>query len=352
LYARVPAAGGLKNDPCNHVTSAAGLPRRSSTKRAPVIGKLLARISHAGGPVPAARVLIALLLCTMPVTARAQPWAEAYGTGDYGQAANLLHEIVIDSALRYLIPDDPAPARHLAALYSQGLGVERDPIAACTLAQWADMAAQNIRIPDGLPDPVAAYRQAVQENERFVSYHCGLLTDDERLAASRSLGCFAFGMPEQDLVAGRQTVRIGRQGLFLLDTQGRAAADPTDVFGCFMAIAAVRVRSIAPPPDAAPGVTGRHFVEVFGWLRNLPEHGERPAYTLHWTSHEIRTNAVEPVVLLEQVGAADGWPPPGRPPDLDIRLTLEMIRSGHVRWRIAGDPPKRGWIMRREEDTR
>jgi hypothetical protein len=302
--------------------------------------------------MPAARSLAVLMLCALPVPLSGQSRAEATGTGDYAHAANLLHEIVIDSALRHLIPDDPAPARHLAALYSQGLGVERDRIAACTLAQWADMAAQDIRIPDGLPDPVAAYRQAVQENERFVSYHCGLLTDDERLAAIRSLGCFAFGMPEQVLVVGRQTVRVGRHGLSLLDTDGRAAAETFDLFGCFMAIAAVRVRSIAPPHDAAPGVTTRHFVEVFGWHRNLPEQGDRPAYTLHWTSHEVRTNAVEPVVLLEQVGAADGWPSPGLPPDVDARLTLEMIRSGHVRWRIAGDPPKRGWIMRPEEDAR
>ena len=42
----------------------------------------------------------------------------------------------------------------------------------------------------------------------------------------------------------------------------------------------------------------------------------------------------------------------GAPVDVDARLHVEMIRSGHIRWRLDGTPPKRGWIMMPEGESR
>jgi hypothetical protein len=37
------------------------------------------------------------------------------------------------------------------------------------------------------------------------------------------------------------------------------------------------------------------------------------------------------------------------PQNLDARLSIEMIRSGHVHWKLDGKPPKRGWVMLPEQ---
>jgi hypothetical protein len=294
------------------------------------------------------RLLSVAALAAMPLPAAGQAWAEAYDASDYARAADLLHEVVVDSVLRHAM-EDPSPARHLAVLYARGLGVERDPVAACTLAQVARMAAEMSA--HQFADAVLAYERLMTESDRFAREHCGLLTHDEQLTAGRALGCFAFGMPEQELVVAGQTVRVGRHGVSIVSPDSSVASS-MDLLGCPMAVAGVRVTSLEPPPDAAPGVTARHFVEMFAWHRNLQERGHQPPYTLVWTAHEVRRRAVLPAVLFEVLGAAERWPGPGLPGDLDARLRLQMIRSGHVRWWIAGDPPRRGWMMLPEEPAR
>ena len=291
-----------------------------------------------------ARLLAIVLCCAAPVPASAQAWAEAYRSGNYERAADLLHDIVIESTLRHAM-DDPRPARHLAVLYARGVGVERDPIAACALAQFADMSAQNVFPPEGVPDPRKAYQLMRQENEQFVSDHCGLLTDAERLTASRAVGCFAFGMPEEEVTVGGQVVRIGRHGVSLANAKGVTDPYAVPLVGCPVAVAGVRVTSIVPPPDAAPDEAPRHFVEVLGWQRHHPDHPAQPRYTLIWTVHELRVTGILPVVLGARLEDADGWPRPGRRVDIATRRSMQMVRSGHVRWIVAGDPPMRGWIM-------
>ena len=65
---------------------------------------------------------------------------------------------------------------------------------------------------------------------------------------------------------------------------------------------------------------------------------------------ELRGQKVEPVAP-EQLYSVGKWPPT-LPADFDERFRLEMIRSGHIRWRLEGAPPKRGWIMLAEGDSR
>ena len=65
---------------------------------------------------------------------------------------------------------------------------------------------------------------------------------------------------------------------------------------------------------------------------------------------ELRGQKVESVAI-EHLYSVDRWPP-ALPPDFDERFLLEMIRSGHIRWRLEGAPPKRGWIMLPEGESR
>lgn len=288
-------------------------------------------------PVRLMRGLVVAAMCAAPTPGLSQSWAEAYKAGDYQRAATLLHPIVAESFARDVYADDPEPARHLALLYGRGLGVERDPIAACALAETSASAAQ-LSAPRYAHD-VPAYARLLANAERFVEETCGGLPSEERLIASRSIGCYGFGMPERVLAVGGQQVRIGRRGIGLAG----AAIDSLVELPCPLAVVDVSTRSVGPPGNAAPGVRGRHFIELFTWhLADDPVTLMR-GYQLQWHALEVSSTRVwhdstQPVVTVP------GWPGPGLPPGVSAP-SLEMIRSGHVRWRFDGDPPKRGWIM-------
>lgn len=294
--------------------------------------------------MPKVCLLVILALSALPPASAAQPWADAYRTGDFQTAAALLHSVVIDQD-RDLSSTDPAPARQLAILYARGLGVVGDPIAACALAQRSDMAAQ-MAAPKYAED-IFAYKASLEESQRFVREHCDGLTREDRLAASRSIGCFAFGMPEEVLTLGGQSVRVGRGGIRLAE-----AADENFLqdLRCPALIARLRPLTIAPPADAAPGVKARQFVELLAWHGGQDQRDPTLKYFLQWQMYELRGQTIQ-VVAMEQLFAIDKWPRPALPPDFDAGFSVEMIRSGHVRWRMAGAPPKRGWIMLPDEKT-
>ena len=290
------------------------------------------------------RLLAIFALCALPSTAAAQSWAEAYRAGEYQKAAALLHTVVIDQFIRMSF-EDPAPARQLALLYARGLGVPRDRVGACALAMTADMSTQN---PAPKPaESFSAYEARLEESQRFIRDHCDGLTEEERRGAGYSMGCPVFGMPEEALTLGGQTVRVGRAGIRLAqEPVGQAAPD----LDCPLLVVRVRPLTIAPPSDVAPGVEARHFVELLGWQVGDQRDSTRPS-SLQWRMYELRGQTIEPVAL-EQLEASATWPHPALPPDFDARFSVEMIRSGHVRWRMAGSPPKRGWIMLPEEEPR
>jgi len=301
------------------------------------------RARRAGMPV--VRILLIFALCSLPCAAAAQPWADAYRTGDYQKAADLLHPPVIEQG-HELTFADPAPTRHLAVLYARGLGVARDPIAACSLAQMADMATQ-MAAPQYAQN-IFAYEASLQESQRFIREYCEGLTQQDRLAASRSMGCFAFGMPEEVLTLGRQTVWVGRGGIRLEEApEERFAPD----LGCPQLVARLRPLTIAPPADAAPGVKARHFVELLAWQVGKEKLDPTLRYFLQWQMYELRGEKID-CVAREHLDSISKWPQPAVPPEFDARFSVEMIRSGHVRWRMEGVPPKRGWIMLPDEKTR
>lgn len=294
--------------------------------------------------VHAVRLFAILVLCAFPCAAAAQPWADAYRSGDYKKAADLLHPMIIEQGYEQTFADGTL-TRHLAQLYARGLGVERDAVAACALAQMSDVAA-HMSAPQYSQNPFA-YEDSLKESQRFVGEHCDRLEPPARLAAGRSMGCFAFGMPEEAFTLGGRTVWVGRGGIRLAETPDEKFAPD---LGCPQFVARVRPLTIAPPTDPAPGIGPRHFVELLAWQVGKPRDSTL-RYFLQWRLYELRGNSIS-VIAMEHVDSSNGWPNPALPPDFDARFTLEMIRSGHVRWRMAGAPPKRGWVMLPEKDAR
>lgn len=289
-------------------------------------------------------LLVTLLLPGVASTVSAQAWADAYRDHKYEVAADLLHPIVADLARPDAEPD-PEPFRVLTTLYARGLGVAADPIAACALAQLAQLAAHMLA-PKYAND-VGAYEAATKEGERFQQEHCVSLSMDEITAATYSMGCFAFGMLEQIVELGPHTVRIGRAGIALVDK----ADQQLPLVNCPRVIARVRTTSLQPPENAAPDVRARHFVEIFSWRGGGSERDDTIRYFLGWDVYEVRRGKLD-LVAMENLQAVSAWPRAALTADLDARFHVEMIRSGHVRWRLDGTPPKRGWIMLPEEASR
>jgi hypothetical protein len=288
------------------------------------------------------------LTILLPAVAAAQPWADAFKAGDYSKAAELLQPIVVEQvqAMGAGADSDPAPARHLTVLYARGSGVSRDPVLACALARLSDMALHT-RPPEPNQHPLA-YKATMDESEAFVRANCEALTDRQQLAAGRSFGCFAFGLREGTLTIGERTVWVDRLGLRLSESE---PDPPASVLWCSQVVARLEPRTIVPPADAAPGVVARSFVELLGW-QGLQMAGDPSVrYVLTWTMFELRGKTLEPAAV-EHLLSVTTWPSPALPPDFDARFSVEMIRSGHIRWRLDGAPPKRGWIMLPEGDPR
>jgi hypothetical protein len=282
-------------------------------------------------------LIAATALLLAPVAARAQTtWVEAFQNGDYEAAAQLLHPIVIEQGHELKPATDPAPARQLAMMYAEGLGVEPDLVLACTLAMFADMAEQMG--PQRPGEDQFAYDASMKSSERFVGRHCDRLAPGQRLSASRALGSFSFGLHDQVLAVGGESVRIGRGGILMARMPGPGSAID---LGCLHALGRLRPVTVDPPSDAAPGVGPRHFLEVLGWCLVTAE--GVPQYALEWQLWELRKRNMD-VVHRERIHTQATWPGETLPADVDRRFSLEMLRSGHLRWKIAGAPPRRGWI--------
>jgi hypothetical protein len=161
---------------------------------------------------------------------------------------------------------DPDALRLLAQMYRDGLGVQRDPVGACSLAEDAEMAAQMTPTPMQTMDDVRAYQAVQKEAEDFSAAVCGPLSAQDLLTAGRSRGgCYGFGMPEETITLGSQSVRVSRYGIVLAGTPER---DMGGLFMCPLSIALVRSRTIDVPENAPTSIGPRHFVEVFAWRRN------------------------------------------------------------------------------------
>jgi hypothetical protein len=288
------------------------------------------------------------LTILLPAVAAAQPWADAYKAGDYSKAAQLLQPIVVEQVQSMGQDGDPAPARHLAILFARGSGVDRDPVLACALARLSDMGAQAVPVRLRDAQDYAAYKETLNESSRFVQAHCDALTAREQRSAGQALGCLGFGLREGTLALGEQLVFVDRLGLRLAESDPDATASN---LWCPQLVARLGTRTVAPPADAAPGVAARAFVEMLSWEAGQLAGDAGVRYLLTWKMFELRGKALEPVAF-EPFLSVTTWPSPALPPDFEALLSIEMIRSGHIRWRLDGAPPKRGWIMLPEGGSR
>ena len=265
-----------------------------------------------------------------------QSWSDAYRARDYDAASQLLHAIVLPPDYT-MHSQDPAPARHLATMYAQGLGLPRDPVGACSLAHVAAWVTRQTA-PTYAHD-LAAYTGAVKEADGFVGEHCDRLPEPLRKSATAAQGCFAFAMPETVLAIGGHLVRVGHGGIGVVDAPD---SEVVGLLNCPQFIARLRATSIDPPPDAAKGVGPRHVMEIFSWALSSLEDGTR-AYELQWLAYEIRGETVV-------VGAFTHFPPvpvwPRSPVlnDFDAQLTMKMDRAGRVRWEAPAAKITMGWL--------
>ena len=69
------------------------------------------------------------------------------------------------------------------------------------------------------------------------------------------------------------------------------------------------------------------------------------SFALTWQLFEIRGKEVMPQLPDDIILGTSSSIAAGVPPGIEARLTLQMVRSGHVLWGVEGAPPKRGWLM-------
>ncbi len=122
----------------------------------------------------ALRLLAFVVFCALPAGASAQAWADAYAAGNYDKAADLLHQVVIESTVD-IVSAVPEPYRQLAQMYSEGRGVPKDAIAACSLARMAGQATM-MTAPKRYSADIKAYDAAHKESDEFIRTHCDSLT--------------------------------------------------------------------------------------------------------------------------------------------------------------------------------
>ena len=301
----------------------------------------LARVAH---PQPLVKfALSAFLVCLLVPSGRTETWADALRARNYPKAAALLHPLVLDSEYN-LRGQDPEPARQLALLYSQGLGVPQDKTGACALAQLARLVTGNAA-PNYARD-TAGYDASLKRGDRFIEEHCSGLSPDEQRNANRSIGCFALTMPEEVLSAGGTLVRVGRDGIGVLDAPDE---NIVGLLNCPLYVARVRATTVEPPPGAAPGVKARHVIEMFFWTFAHTDEQGRTLWTLRWHAYEVAGKEIVVGGFAELQRSA--WPDSPAPADLESRLSLEMDKRGHVRWEVDGSSMKSGFLPSRPPIT-
>jgi len=149
-------------------------------------------------------------------------------------------------------------------------------------------------------------------------------------------------MAEQVVTVGRETVWIGRGGIRLAEEVDEKIGGLTN---CPLIVAQARPISVSPPADAAAGVTVRHFVELLTWHAAKAKPDSALRYALHWQLHELQGRTFK-IVAFEELHSSADWPNPVLPREIDLGVSLEMVSSGRIRWRLDTTSPRHGWLLK------
>jgi len=284
--------------------------------------------------------LATLVLSAIPCAATAQSWQDAIKKGDYQAAVAILQPLAVKSLL--MVNDRDAEAlQQLARMYAEGRGVAADPVLACGLAKMFSSTAEMQPPATNTLDEFNARQARLKQIQDAVKTLCAPLSAFDRESADR-IACFTFGMPNEVMTLGSEAIRVDRGGIRLASDSPRQSEIPAN---CPQLIARVRVITIEPPSDALSSVKARYFVEVLAWQAAPSlEAANTLRYLLGWQLFELRGKKLE-MAAMQNVTDQDVWPAPALPNDIDARISMEMIRTGHVHWKIDGAPPKRGWAM-------
>lgn len=262
-----------------------------------------------------------MLLASSP--AAGQSWHELYGRGEYGEAAALLHPLVLERPAHTGGLPDAGAAAALARLYLDGAGVVPDHVIACSLAQLASLAAHSRY--DHPDDP------NVRRTRELESAACRALPDHDRDAAGQMIGCPVYGQDRHvfPLDAGA-SVAVSRRGIDV-EHDGVQRHEPLPTV-CFERFVSARHAVVDPAPGAREPASTRHLIEVFSWVpAAAAQAGSR---TLQWKLVEI-TGGTSRLRVMEPVARASGptWMPAALPPDL-LPARFEMSADGEITWRF------------------
>ena len=278
--------------------------------------------------------LAAVVLLSAATAASAQTWQQAYERGDFPAAAPELQAIVFEhapqGATRY--PDLQA-IQSLAQMYADGRGVAQDSVTACALANLGSGAAVY---QHGERDPRT---KAIQ---RQVEAYCVPLSASDRREAMSANGCFQLGVtPSALFESPTKKVEAGRTRLTIVERGRTREYSLAPFLRCAQQAPVVRYSRVPAPKGSK--LQAREFVEIFSWHSSARD--GRRSRTLEWSAVELLPqSAVQRARTLLERGEGSAWPARPVPARFAGAVKFSMLKSGDVRWQMAGRTAPHGLI--------
>jgi hypothetical protein len=115
-------------------------------------------------------------------------------------------------------------------------------------------------------------------------------------------------MPEETIRLDNHSVRLSRAGIVLAGTPER---DMGGLFGCHVAIALARSRTVDVPENAPTSLEPRHFVELFSWRRPSVPTASGGTFELSWQLFEVQGKEMMPRLPFDIMLATSSSIPQG-----------------------------------------
>ena len=272
------------------------------------------------------RLAVFALVCAFPAVASAQAWADPYRAGDYekcgGSASRGRQQGQWGTPLLETSRSRPSCSR---PCMREGKGLL--PIRSWR-ARWRAQRglATHMRVVPG--EDGRSYQARLDASDAFVHRHCDPLAPDDRVTAERASAVRVRDAGRNDRVR-RSDRADGRRGISVADSDGQ----PWKLMGCPKLVARVRTTSLIPPPDAAPGKAATLHRDIHVGRGNEKRSA---VYSLNWDVYEVADQRILFFMVAQDLVTRPAWPGRGLPAEIEKGLTLEMIRTGHVRWKGRG----------------